>query len=119
MKYLILGIFCACTFATFGATTPDNNVGLVLENTLKTDVKIGLVTDYNHVARNIDIANVIFSIDGEVIDGDFATASCSTKIDGVTYYADNVGCFLCSQQGAEERCQRVLNRRIANVFALF
>ncbi|WP_299130904.1 hypothetical protein [uncultured Winogradskyella sp.] len=61
--------------------------------------------------NTVDVSSLDFDVDGNIVNFDFATAFCTETRNDVTYTA-TVGCFLCSPQRAQERCARVLSRRI-------
>ncbi|WP_417859671.1 hypothetical protein [Winogradskyella sediminis] len=62
----------------------------------------------------LELTNLEFNINGDIIDFDFARAFCTETRGSVTYEAE-VGCFLCNPQQATDRCARVLSRRIDRV----
>ncbi|WP_299130902.1 hypothetical protein [uncultured Winogradskyella sp.] len=66
---------------------------------------------FNENIDIIDLSDIEFSVDGDIKAVDFATATCSEIRDGIRY-TTTVGCFLCGEERAQERCQRVLSRRL-------
>ncbi len=68
----------------------------------------------NDIKEKVNIINystLDFNKIGGIETLDFATATCS-EIRGGIKYTTTVGCFLCGEERAADRCERVLSRRL-------
>lgn len=61
--------------------------------------------------NTVDFSALEFSKQGEIEEIYYAQATCSEIRDGVTY-STTVGCFLCGEERAQARCEKVLSRRV-------
>lgn len=59
----------------------------------------------------INFTNLEFTSNGDLQTVDFVDATCYEIRDGVRF-SITVGCFLCSEERAVARCERVLSRRL-------
>jgi hypothetical protein len=65
----------------------------------------------NEKSNTIDFSELEFSEQGNLEKIYYAQGTCSEVRDGVTY-STTVGCFLCGEERAKARCEKVLARRI-------
>lgn len=81
---------------------------LVLSLSTITANEKGLINEKNN---KINFSALEFNEQGDLEMIYYAQATCKEVRDGVTY-STTVGCFLCGEERAKDRCEKILSRKI-------